>query len=256
MIERMGSAAQGRAKWVRCWAHFLNILVTTLFAYFDDTAKSQKNDPAAPVDDEVSREQRQQALEEEDSEGASEEEEDRDDYELAAPSIAQQRQQQADGAQDRRRRSARFSRQFDTTEAEVDVSEAEVSGASSTIEEVEVEGFNERDEGGDDAYTRNIVRFTLRKCSKFAERAQYSPGVAKTLVSLSLAADSPPPGPHTIRSAPRHRWNAKGLQMRRIYDHREQIKIIQADKKHKIKPQNRFTAKDFALIKDLLDVLE
>ncbi|GAA5957003.1 hypothetical protein JCM21900_001750, partial [Sporobolomyces salmonicolor] len=35
----------GKDKWVPCWAHILNLMVTTIFAYFDSTTESRFADP-------------------------------------------------------------------------------------------------------------------------------------------------------------------------------------------------------------------
>ncbi|GAA5981275.1 hypothetical protein JCM21900_003239, partial [Sporobolomyces salmonicolor] len=38
-------------KWVRCWAHIINLLVTTFFAYFDNTSKPKPTDPREPSEE-------------------------------------------------------------------------------------------------------------------------------------------------------------------------------------------------------------
>ncbi|GAA5955316.1 hypothetical protein JCM21900_003042 [Sporobolomyces salmonicolor] len=45
MMEELSEYGLGKDKWVRCWAHILNLVVTTIFAYFDSTTESKLADP-------------------------------------------------------------------------------------------------------------------------------------------------------------------------------------------------------------------
>ncbi|GAA5966900.1 hypothetical protein JCM21900_003323, partial [Sporobolomyces salmonicolor] len=45
MMDEVSEYGLGQAKWVRCWAHILNLVVTTIFAYFDSTTVSRFVDP-------------------------------------------------------------------------------------------------------------------------------------------------------------------------------------------------------------------
>ncbi|GAA5907401.1 hypothetical protein JCM5296_002186 [Sporobolomyces johnsonii] len=229
MMEELGDYGLGPDKWVRCWAHILNILVTTLFAYFDNTCKPKPGDPKGPGDeDEPSRAERQLALE---AESDDEDDDDGGRYQEMEEDVLEEVYAEAQGQGDR-------------------------LPSAPAGEEDEVERFPPKRETAADQYTRSSTKWTITKAQRLAERCRYNKATRDALATLSSSAVPPPPKPHSIYPAVKTRWNSRTRQFRQIVHHRPQIEKIQADPKFKFKKENRLTAADFDLLADLLKVLE
>ncbi|GAA5881427.1 hypothetical protein JCM1840_002887, partial [Sporobolomyces johnsonii] len=227
MMEELEDYGIGPDKWVRCWAHILNLLVTTLFAYFDNTGKDKSTDPKPPSqEDEPSIQDRHDSLQD----GCDAEEDADDDTQFG-----------------------------EMEDAEVDDLYAELQGESEKTpvgDDEEIERFMPKRESSTDRYTRSSTKWVVQKAQRWAEKCRYNAAIRKALVSLSLSASPPPPGPHSIYPAVKTRWNSQTRQFRQILNHRPQIEKIQKDSKFKIKKDNHLTAADFELIADLLKILE
>ncbi|GAA5881865.1 hypothetical protein JCM1840_006821 [Sporobolomyces johnsonii] len=211
MMEELEDYGIGPDKWV----HILNLLVSTLFAYFDNTGKAKPSDPKEPShEEEPSYQERQLALESPfDGESDNEDGEDLRAHEM--------------------------------NEEELEGVYADVQGRSDQaprpdqeIDEEEVDRFEPRRESSTDRYTRSSTRFTIMKAQRLAERFRYNSACRKALVSLSTAAVPPPPCPHSIYPAVKTRWNSRTRQFRQIVNHRAQIDKIQSDPKFKFKKEN------------------
>ncbi|GAA5936573.1 hypothetical protein JCM1841_002525 [Sporobolomyces salmonicolor] len=226
----------GPDKWVRCWAHIINLLVTTLFAYFDNTSKPKPTDLREPSEeDEPSFRERQLALDHE-ADG-----DDDGDGEHDAMRAHKMDEDKLEGVYaDVRGRSDAGARQAHEEETDED----------------EIERFEPRRESLTDRYTRSSTKFTIMKAQQLAERFRYNSACRKALVNLSLAAVPVPCGPHSIYPAVKTRWNSQCRQFRQIVNHRTQIEKIQTDARFKFKKENKLTVADFELLEDLLKVLE
>ncbi|GAA5947981.1 hypothetical protein JCM1841_005333, partial [Sporobolomyces salmonicolor] len=133
----------GPDKWVRCWAHIINLLVTTLFAYFDNTSKPKPTDPREPSEeDEPSIRERQLALDHE-ADG-----DDDGDGEHDALRAHEMDEDKLEGVYaDVRGRSDVGARQAHEEETDED----------------EIERFEPRRESLTDRYTRSSTKFTIMK---------------------------------------------------------------------------------------------
>ncbi|GAA5881439.1 hypothetical protein JCM1840_002893 [Sporobolomyces johnsonii] len=253
-MEELDDYGLGTDKWVRCWAHILNILVTTLFAYFDNTGRNKNTDPKQPDDeDEPSIDERHEALNERVVVA------DEDASTTTARGARQKKKEVAKKAEAaRKQRVASEARYLDMEEEAVEEIYEEVRERAKEglgLEE-EVDRFDPKEESASDRYTRSSVRWTIDKAQRLAERCRYNRAIRNALNDLSAAATPPPPRPHSIYPAVKTRWNSRLRQFRQIVQHRAQVEKIQSEPKFKIKKENRLTRADFDLLEDLVQVLE
>ncbi|GAA5973552.1 hypothetical protein JCM21900_000399, partial [Sporobolomyces salmonicolor] len=225
MMDELGEYGLGKDKWVRCWAHILNLVVTTIFAYFDSTTESRFADPRP------------------ESEGED-------------PSVEDQHQSlntrvvwfsANDTAEDMPSQKKRKSTEQPGRQTKL----AEPKGND--------RGARERQAAADARFidmTNRAVEDIYREAQKLAERCRYNRAIHLALFSLSNLSTPQPPHPHSIYPAIKTRWNSRTRQFRQIVSHWVQIEKIQTDPKYNIKKENHLNWGEFRLLSDLLKVLE
>ncbi|GAA5867171.1 hypothetical protein JCM1840_001508 [Sporobolomyces johnsonii] len=245
MTEELSGYGLGTNQWIPCWADILNILATTLLAYFDNTGKFKSTDPKPPGDDdEPSMRDRHQAL--------------------FTRTEAEEDEEDSDDVRRRQRRVGREARYYDMEDEAVDAVYAEARARTEKMpaainqeeEDEKVDHFSPKLESVDDPYTRSSAKWSIRKAQRFAQKYRYDAATRNHLVDLSLSASPPPPGPHSVHPAVKTRWNSQARQIHQIINHRPQIEKIQNDPAFKVKEENKLTPADFGLFDDLLRVLQ
>ncbi|GAA5946145.1 hypothetical protein JCM1841_001307, partial [Sporobolomyces salmonicolor] len=236
MMDELGEYGLGKDKWVRCWAHILNLVVTTIFAYFASTTESRTADlrPESEGED-PSVEDQHQSLNTcvvwfSDNDTA-------EDAPIEKKRPGGQTKPAEPKGKDRgarERQAAADARFVDMTDCAVEDIYREVhvrvESRGHREDEEEVNCWPTREETSSDRYTQSSTKWTINKAQKLAERCRYNP--VKT------------------------RWNSRTRQFRQIVSHRAQIEKVQTDPKYNIKKENHLNRSDFRLLSDLLKVLE
>ncbi|GAA5938126.1 hypothetical protein JCM1841_007039 [Sporobolomyces salmonicolor] len=241
MMDELGEYGLGKDKWVQCWAHILNLVVTTIFAYFDSTTESRTADPRPESEGEdPSVEDQHQSLntrvvwfsDDDTAEDAPiEKKRPGGQTKLAEPKGKDR------GA--RERQAAADARFVDMTDRVVEDIYMEVhvrvKSRGHGEDEEEVDRWPTREETSSDRYTRSSTKWTINKAQKLAERCRYNRTIRIALFTLSNSSTPRPPHPHSIYPAVKTRWNSQTRQFRQIVSHRAQIEKIQTDPKYNIK---------------------
>ncbi|GAA5964488.1 hypothetical protein JCM21900_002965 [Sporobolomyces salmonicolor] len=218
MMDELGEYRLGKDKWVRCWARILNLVVTTIFAYFDSTTGSRFTDPRPESDGEDPSVEDQHLVLNTCVVWFSD-----DDTAEDAPTEKKCKATEQPGGQ--------------TKPAEPKGKDrgARAGGEQGHGEDKEeVDWWPMREETSSDRYTRSLTKWTINKAQKLAEQCCYN----------------------CIYPAIKTRWNSRTRQFRQIVSHWVQIEKIQTDPKYNIKKENHLNRGDFRLLSDLLKVLK
>ncbi|GAA5943274.1 hypothetical protein JCM1841_001030 [Sporobolomyces salmonicolor] len=223
MMDELGEYGLGKDKWVRCWAHILNLVVTTIFAYFDSTTESRFTDPRT------------------ESEGEDPSVEDQH-LSLNTRVVWFSNDDTAEDALIEKKRKATEWPGGQTKPAEPKGKDGvediywevhmRVESRGHREDEEEVDRWPTREKTSSDRYTRSSTKWTINKAQKLAEQCCYN------------------------RATVKKRWNSQTRQFCQIISHWAQIEKIQTNPKYNIKKENRLNRGDFRPLSHLLKVLE
>ncbi|GAA5974895.1 hypothetical protein JCM21900_000685, partial [Sporobolomyces salmonicolor] len=247
MMDELGEYGLGKDKWVRCWAHILNLVVTTIFAYFNSTTESRFADPRPESEGEdLSIEDQHLSLNTRVVWFSN------DDTADHTPSQKKCKSTEWPGGQMKPAEPKGKDRVEDIYR-EVHVW---VESRGHREDKEEVDRWPTREETSSNHYTRSSTKWTINKAQKLAERCRHNRVICLALFNLSNLSTLRLPHLHSIYPAVKTTWNSQTRQFCQIVSHWAQIEKIQTDPKYNIKKENRLNRGDFRLLSDLLKVLE